>query len=488
MNQTDKTTQVSLTDYKRTKIIATVGPATDNYEKILALIESGANGLRLNFSHGSFDERVRQIKWIRKASKACDKPVAVIMDLQGPKVRLGDFDGMVNVKKGQSLQLKYQSEKDKANVTDQDSYEKTGVLPTQYDLSKKVKRGERLYMFDGRILSTITSVKDGIVHVRIENDGLLIKRKGLNLPDTDFGGDVITEKDKKDLAFGSTQDIDYVAQSFVQTADDLRAMRRLMKNHNMTARLIVKFETKSAIEHMEEIVRESDMVMVARGDLAVEAAAESVPIVQRQLVALGMRFAKPTIVATQMLASMTDRPEPTRAEVSDVATAVLIGADCVMLSDETANGLYPIEAVKVMKKVIRYTEQNTPMKTIYPHHEDSSRQAAVSGAVISLADSIQAKAVVVETKSGASAIQISSLRPDIPLIAVASDTRTAQQLAIVYDVKSYVRPVHKLAAQKLTDWLHQTKVFHKGDIIVTASGQYPGVVGTTDTIKVRVLT
>jgi pyruvate kinase len=476
MSAVSKAPKVSLKDYKRAKIIATVGPSTHSFEGIRELISSGANGLRLNFSHGTNEERVQQIKWIRKASKELGKPVAIIADLQGPKIRLGDFDGMVNVTKGQEMRLKYGAD-----------YQASGMLPIQYDLSKKVKRGERLYMFDGRVRSTITSVKDGIVHVRIENDGLVIKRKGINLPDTDFGGDVITAKDKKDLAFASTQDVDYVAQSFVQTADDLRAMRHLMKGHNMNAKLIVKFETKSAIEHMEEIVQEADMVMVARGDLGVEAELEVVPVVQRQLVAFGLQYAKPTIVATQMLASMTDRPEPTRAEVSDVATAVLIGADCVMLSDETAAGLYPIEAVKVMKRVIRYTEENSPPRPLYPRQDDHSRQGAISAAVIGLAQTVRARAIVAETKSGASAIQISSLRPGLPLIAVTSDIRTSQQLAIVYAVKSFVRPDSRMAATKLTDYLHETKVFRKGDILVTTSGRYPGVVGTTDTIKVRVL-
>lgn len=472
---------VSLKDYKRTKIIATVGPATDSYEKIHDLIASGANGIRFNMSHGTHDERVRQTKWIRKAAKEAGKPVAIMLDLQGPKIRLGDFEGMVSVTKGQELRLDYQKPGEVADVVD------TNVLPIQYDLSKKVKRGERLYMFDGRVRTTVTSVADGKVHVRVENDGVVVKRKGINLPDTDFGGDIITVKDKKDLAFGSTQDIDYVAMSFVQTADDLHNLRRLMKNHNMNAKLIVKFETKSAIEHMDEVVQAADMVMIARGDLAVEAEPEVVPIVQRQLVALGLKYAKPTIVATQMLASMTDRPEPTRAEVSDVATAVMLGADCVMLSDETAAGLFPIEAVKVMKRVVRYAENNSPLRTVYPRIEDKSRQRAISHSVINLAEGIQAAAIVAETKSGATALQISSLRPNIPLIAVTSDQRTAQQLALVYDVKSFVRPVSKQAAEKLTDYLHQTKVFKKGDIVVTAAGQYPGVVGTTDTIKVRVL-
>jgi pyruvate kinase len=276
--------------------------------------------------------------------------------------------------------------------------------------------------------------------------------------------------------------------SFVQTANDIVNIRRILLNLGSSANVIAKIETKAAVDNLEEIVKEVDAVMVARGDLAVETPAESVPIVQRQIIGLGLRYAKPTIVATQMLASMTDMPDPTRAEVSDIATAVLVGADCLMLSDETASGQYPLEAVKVMKKVIRYTERHAPLKAVFTDSpEDHSRQSAISGAVISLAKSIKAKAIVVETKSGATALQISSRRPEIPIIAVTDSVRTAQQLSIIYDVKSYVRPVDKLAAKKLTDWLRENKVLEKGDVVVTASGRYPGVVGTTDTIKVRVL-
>jgi pyruvate kinase len=229
--------------------------------------------------------------------------------------------------------------------------------------------------------------------------------------------------------------------------------------------------------------------MVARGDLAVETLPESVPIVQRQIIGLGLKYGKPTIVATQMLASMTEMPEPTRAEVSDVATAVLVGADCVMLSDETANGQYPIEAVAIMKRVICYTEHNAPVKAVFPSSEERhvSRQIAMSRGIISLSENIGAAAIVAETKSGATALQIASERPAIPLIAVTDEARTAQQLAIVYDVKAYVRPASRQAATKLTDFLREHHVLKKGDIVVTASGQYPGVVGTTDTIKVRQL-
>jgi pyruvate kinase len=279
---TSKAPNVPLTQFKRTKIIATVGPATDSYEKVLALIKAGANGLRLNCSHGTNEERAQQIKWIRKASKEYGKPVAIIQDLQGPKIRLGDFDGIINVQTGQDLRFKYKAD-----------YERTGLIPTQYDLSKKVKRGERMYIYDGKVKTIITSVVDGVVHARAENSGILIKRKGLNLPDTDFGGDIITKKDREDLAFGSTQDIDYVAQSFVQTAVDIRNMRKLLKSLNMDVRHIVKFETRAAIDHIDEIAQETDMIMVARGDLAVETLPESVPIVQRKLIGLGQRYGKP---------------------------------------------------------------------------------------------------------------------------------------------------------------------------------------------------
>lgn len=476
MKQTATAPNVPLEQFKRTKIIATIGPATNSYESILSLIKAGANGIRLNFSHGTHEERSDQIKWIRKASQVYGKPVAIIQDLQGPKIRLGDFDDIVTVKKGQPLSFEYQAD-----------YVATGHLPTQYDLSKKVKRGERIYLYDGKVRTTVTSVRDGVVHVEAENDGILIKRKGMNLPDTDFGGDIITAKDRGDLVYGSAQDIDYVALSFVQTAHDISSLRKLLKGMNSTAKIIAKIETKAAVDNIEEIMQESDAVMIARGDLAVETPAESVPIVQRQIIGLGLRFAKPTIVATQMLGSMTDNPEPSRAEVSDVATAVLVGADCVMLSDETANGKYPIEAVKTMKRVTLYAEGHRPLKVTWPENEDRSRQASISKAVISLAENIEAQALVVETKSGATVLQIATRRSGIPIIAVTSDTRTAQQLALVYNTKSYVRPIDPHAASKLTDWLHKSKVLHRGDIVVTASGRYPGVVGTTDTIKVRVL-
>lgn len=477
MNITKRVPNVAVKDFKRTKILATVGPSTNSYESILELIKAGANGIRLNFSHGTPEERKTQINWIRKASKEYGKPVAVLQDLQGPKIRLGDFEGFIPVEMGQSLRFKYKSD-----------YERSGIIPTQYDLSKKVKRGERIFLFDGKVRTTVTSVRDGVVHATADNDGVLLKRKGMNLPDTDFAGDVITDKDKQDVAFGTTLDIDYVAQSFVQTENDIVELRRILKNLGSNAKIVAKIETVAALDHIEAIVQEADAVMVARGDLAVETMPEAVPIAQRNIVGLCRKYSKPVIIATQMLATMTESSEPTRAEVSDVATAAIIGADCVMLSDETANGRFPTEAVKTMKRIVTYTEKNSPVEAVFRQAPGMfSRQSAICSAVITLADEVNAVAIVAETKSGATALQLAARRPHHPIIAVTSQARVSNQLAIVYGIKSYVRPDSKMAATKLTNWLEKNKVLSKGDTIVTASGKYAGVVGTTDTIKVRVL-
>ncbi len=476
MNTTHQVPQVPIASFKRTKIIATVGPATHSYEAIRGMIAAGANGIRLNFSHGTNEDRLEQIPWIRRASQELGKPVAIIQDLQGPKIRLGEFEGVITIQAGQHLGFAYKAD-----------YEQTGHIPTQYDLSKKVKAGERLYLYDGKVRTKVTSVRDGVVYAKADNDGIIIKRKGINLPDTDFGGDILTKKDMEDIAFGATQDIDYVALSFVQTADDVHRLRKILKSHNSDTRIIVKLETSAAVENLEEIVKATDSVMVARGDLAVETPAESVPVVQRRAIALGQRYSKPTIVATQMLLSMVDMPEPTRAEVSDVATAVFIGADCVMLSDETAMGKYPIDAVKTMKRVLTYAEQHPPFKSVYPDEREHTMQYAISSSAINLAQNISATAIVAETKSGATARDIACQRPNVPIIAVTDQDRVAQQLTLVYGIKSYVRPVSAEAAQRLTEWLRDEKVLKSKDVVITVSGRYPGVVGTTDTIKVRVL-
>lgn len=467
--------------FKRTKILATVGPAVNNAESIDALIHSGANGFRLNFSHGSQEERIEQIEWIRAASKKAKKPVAVLQDLQGPKIRLGNLTQNVEVKKGDTIILDHAAEHD-GKFT----------LPVQYNLAEKVQVGEPVYIFDGKVRTTVTNIpSDTAIELRVENNGVLMSRKGINLPDTDFGGDILTEKDISDIEFGATLDIDFVALSFVQSADDINGLRQRLVGLGSTAHIVAKIETKAAIKPdvLKEIVKASDGVMVARGDLAVEAGAEIVPIIQRQIIALCRKYGKLSIVATQMMASMVDNPEPTRAEVSDVATAVILGADAVMLSDETANGSYPIETVQAMKKTIMYTQENSAVDSISDVlGESANRRNAISEAAVSVAKTIGADAIVAETKTGATAVSIAAFRPNLPIISVTSDIKTAQQLALSYANKSFVEPDGERAGLDVAQRLQSELSF--GDeqtTIIIVSGLQPGVSGETDTIRIRVL-
>lgn len=469
--------------FKRTKILATLGPATSNPETIQQLVEAGVNGFRLNFSHGDYSERDDQIKWVREATEKIGKPVAILQDLQGPKIRLGILkDNHFDVKKGDELILDHA-------VAEHDG---SAALPVQYNLAEKVKVGEPIYLFDGKIRTTVTAISsETAITVRAENDGFLMSKKGINLPDTDFGGDILTAKDLKDIEYGLTKDIDYVALSFVQSPEDINNLRQILVAGGSTAQIIAKIETKAAIKDdvLEEIVKATDGIMVARGDLAVEAGAEIVPIVQRRLIALCRKHGKLSIVATQMMASMVDSPEPTRAEVSDVAGAVIQGADTVMLSDETANGSYPLETVAAMKRVILYTQDNAPVAPIHdPIIAKNAQTDAISTAAVSLAEQLKANAIIAETKSGATAASIAGHRPNLPIISVTSEVRAAQQLGLSYANRSYVRPDGPEAGFDLFKELKSDGFFGEGPAtVIIVSGNQPGVIGTTDTIKVRML-
>ncbi|HYG83525.1 MAG TPA: pyruvate kinase [Verrucomicrobiae bacterium] len=467
--------------FKRTKILATLGPVTSNRETIEKLIIGGVNGFRLNFSHGSHEERDQQIPWIREASNKVGKTVAILQDLQGPKIRLGELKEVTNVKQGDELTLAY------------GATHSGNTIPVQYNLAEKVKSGEPLYIFDGKVRTTVVGVEQSAqaIRVRVENDGVLMSRKGINLPDTDFGGDILTEKDLADIEYGVHQDIDFVALSFVQTEADIERLRELLESKGSKAKVIAKVETKAAIEPetLEAIVKASDGVMVARGDLAVEAGAEVVPIVQRQIIGLCQKYGKLSIVATQMMASMVDNPEPTRAEVSDVANAVIQGADTVMLSDETANGRYPLETVAAMKKVILHTQEHAPVRPVYYSEDRTDMQDAISSAAVTLASQVGATAIVAETKSGVTAESIAAHRPSLPIISVTSEPRVAQQLALMYANKSFLREDGERAGYELAKELKAKNYFGEtaNVTVVLVSGRQPGLIGGTDTIRVRVL-
>ena len=470
------------TIFKRTKILATVGPATHSLEKIASLVDAGANGFRINFSHGAAPDRLEQLGWIREASKASGKHVAILQDLQGPKIRLGILkDNMLNVKPGDVLTLDHAVKEHDGGTT----------LPVQFNLAEKMKVGEPLYMFDGKVQSVVKEIpSDTAVRVEIQNTGFLMSRKGLNLPDTDFGGDILTPKDIEDLEWGATQDFDYVALSFVQTAGDITDLRSRLVELGSSAHVIAKIETKSAIrpENLEEIIRVSDGVMVARGDLAVEAGAEIVPVVQRRIIALCRKHGKLGIVATQMMGSMVDNPEPTRAEVSDVANAVIQGADTVMLSDETANGDYPTETVKAMRNVVMYTQEHSDVMAVDKGEARRRTDAAISYSTVRLAQDINAKSIIAETSTGATAVNIAAFRPNLPIFAVTDHLETAQKLALSYATRSYVRPSGFESAAKLAEELKQDGYFgDESTALVLVSGHSPGQPGTTNNIQVRVL-
>lgn len=471
--------------FKRTKILATIGPATNSAEKIEEIIMAGVNGCRLNCSHGSNEERDQQIKWIRAAAKKKGKSVAILQDLQGPKIRLGFLkDNRLDLRAGDEVILESKEFEHDGGLT----------VPVQYNLADKVKVGEPLSMFDGKIKSIVTDIiSETAIKIEISNDGFIMSKKGLNLPETDFGGDILTAKDMADIEYGANCDYDYVSLSFVQSVNDILKLKQVLLSYGSNAKVIAKIETKKAIEDekkLEEIVKASDGIMVARGDMAVEAGAEVVPIIQRKLIAMCRANAKLCIVATQMLGSMVDNPEPTRAEVSDVATAVVQGADAVMLSDETANGKYPLETVMEMKKVILYTQNHSKIAPIaqLPVGEKSEIYDAISSAAARLAERIEADIIICQTASGATAKTMAAQRPNLPIVSVTANPRVANQLALIYANSAFVRPysedfgINLVKELKESEYL-RTKEDQKDLLTVIVSGDKDKV--GTDTIKVR---
>ncbi len=463
--------------FKRTKIVATIGPASWAPKTMEELMSSGVNAFRLNFSHGTHEEHGNIIKTARHLGKKLERPIAVIADLQGPKIRVGALpkDGIAFVR-GQTVRFAYGAD-----------YEKDGIIPIQHDVSPYVKKDERIFLRDGQILVEVTDVeRKGVITAKVTGPGMLFSKQGMNLPDTDLGGEILTDKDIADLEFAVGAGVDYIALSFVQTPKDITNFKDRIKALGEKTPVIVKFETRMAVEHIDEIVDTADAIMVARGDLAVETEPESVPTVQRRLIELGQQLKKPVIVATQMLESMTQSPTPTRAEVSDIATAVYEGADAVMLSGETASGLFPVEAVRLMKRVIQYTEQHME-KPIPYRFGDPSQENAISAAAIILASQVGAKVIIAETTSGRTARNVSGFRPPLPIVMVTHVERVYDQLAIVWGGKSFYHHDPATASQEVIRRLKSTGSLQKGDIVVVTWGTQRGVTGGTDTLQARVV-
>lgn len=468
---------------KRTKIVATIGPASDSYETLEQLIAAGVNCLRVNFSHvtpAQYPWVEELVKNIRKASKELKKPVAILQDLQGPKIRLGEIKGNhYAIKTGDQIHLTYGVEHD------------GHILPVQHDISQKVKVGDRVFIFDGKIKAIATNVdpENHTVTCTAENAGIVMTKKGINLPDTDFSGDILTPKDLQDVDYGATQDFDYVALSFVHNASDVEMLRAYLAEKNYDAQVVSKVETETSVEpeQLEGIVAASDVVMVARGDLAYEVGPELVPAIQREIIALCQKYAKISIVATQVLGTMTDNPHATRAEVSDIANAVIQGADAIMMSEETAMGQFPLEAVETMKRTILATQENVPVQPLATPDDMESTAAVISHSAVKTAHYLKAAAIVAETKSGATAAYVAANRPSREIIGVTSNPRVAHQMCLLYGVKSFLRADDNNVGYELAEELAGGALLKKGDTIVLVSGQQPGVMGGTDTIRVRTI-
>lgn len=418
---------------KRARILATIGPATDSPEMLEKIIRAGVNACRLNFSHGDYDERIEQINNIRAIEKKLNRHIPIVQDLQGPKIRFGEIKGNhYDIKEGDELGLTYGIEHDGSNN-----------LPSQYDLSDKCVPGDSIFLFDGKIRTVVQRIEGKTVWVKAMNPGFIMSRKAINLPDMRGGAaPVLTDKDLRDLEWSFDKDIDYTALSFVHHADDVRKLREIIRSHGSDRKIIIKLETKAGADpaNLEDIVKEADGMMVARGDLAVEAGPEIVPVVEREIIRLCQKHCKLCIVATQMLGSMVDNPEPTRAEVNDVATAYIEGADAVMLSDETAMGKYPVEAVSTMAQALRYAQAHIGVYDLYDRKPTDEVNGAVADAAVVMADEVEADAIVVASGDDCLTRSVSIQRPTMPILSVMPTDRMANRMSLLFGVRAFTSP------------------------------------------------
>lgn len=460
----------------RTKIVCTIGPSSWDPKTLEELIKAGLDCARLNFSHGFQEEKEAQINLIRSLSKKLNKPIAIIADLQGPKLRLGNIDGIREIKKGENINLSL------SPITDE--------LPIQFNFAPFIKKNQRIFLNDGLVELKVTSVNGSVIKTIAQNDGVVSSNKGINIPDTLVKKASFTDKDYEDAQFALKQGVDYLALSFVQTVDDLSVARKLIKQHNPQTQIIVKIEKQQALDNLEEIIKATDAVMVARGDLGIEIKASQVPIFQQKMIALSRQYQKPIIVATQMLESMIENPRPTRAETSDVANAVLDQVDAVMLSGESASGKYPLEAVRTMHDIIESVESFPEYKRSFSWQNIPPRAlstSALSSSAVTLTQKIGAKVIAVGTKTGATAKTLASFRPEAKIIAIVHDDDLRNQLQLVWGMQSITIPSTQTSDElwtKIVNNLKQSKELTKGDRIVITSGAQIGVSGTTDTIKV----
>ncbi|MDG9704768.1 pyruvate kinase [Streptomyces sp. DH37] len=467
---------------RRSKIVCTLGPAVDSYDQLKTLIEAGMNVARFNMSHGSHPEHEERYHRLRKASQETGRAIGVLADLQGPKIRLETFaDGPVELVRG-----------DEFTITTEDVPGDRTICGTTYKgLPADVSKGEAILINDGNVSLQVIDVDGPRVRCIVIEGGVISDHKGINLPGVAVNVPALSEKDVEDLKFALRMGCDMVALSFVRDAADVRDVHRVMDEVGRRVPVIAKVEKPQAVENMEDVVLAFDGVMVARGDLAVEYPLEKVPMVQKRLIEMCRRNAKPVIVATQMMESMITNSRPTRAEASDVANAILDGADAVMLSAESSVGQYPIETVKTMSKIVQAAEEellSRGLQPLVPGKKPRTQGGSVARAACEMADFLNGKALIAFTKSGDTARRLSRYRAAQPILAFTTEPSTACQLTLSWGVESFVVP-HVDHTDEMVDLvdaeLLKLQRYNSGDTMIMTAGSPPGVPGTTNMVLVH---
>lgn len=455
-----------------TKIVATLGPASENLTTIKKLVKAGMDVVRLNFSHGTHANHAMLISNVRKASKSEKKTVAILQDLQGPRIRIGNIlaNGF-ELTVGQNITLRF----------GESNYKNDNIIPIDLDIAPKLKKNDRILMHDGLVEMKVISQNSNLVVCKVVRSGMILSHKGVNIPNIKITTPVITDKDKQDLKFGLKHNVDWIALSFVGSAEDIVDLRKLIKHYDKSAnvKIMAKIERPQAVKNIDSIIEEVDGIMIARGDLGVEMSPHKVPIIQKQIIKKCMLASKPVLVATQMLDSMINSPIPTRAEVSDVANAVIDHTDAVMLSGETAFGKYPVQTLRMMSNILKETEKS-PFDDMPKGHiivKKDTHYQAVAESVFELVESTNAKAIVVLSRSGFSAQLISRHRPDTKIIALVAEDVIKRQLNIVWGVQAYKVSVKKSLdglIKQTIQLIKKNKLVKKGSNIVIVTGQPVG--------------
>uniref|UniRef100_A0AAU1UGC9 Pyruvate kinase n=1 Tax=Streptomyces sp. NBC_00119 TaxID=2975659 RepID=A0AAU1UGC9_9ACTN len=468
---------------RRAKIVCTLGPATDSYEQIKALVEAGMDVARFNLSHGTYAEHEERYHHVRKASDETGRSVGILADLQGPKIRLGRFrEGPVLLERGDEFTI----------TVEPDIQGDRHTCGTTYDgLATDVTTGERILVDDGKVTLEVTGVDGPRVHTIVIEGGMVSDHKGLNLPGVAVSVPALSDNDQEDLRWALRTGADVIALSFVRSGRDIQDVHRIMEEEDRRLPVIAKVEKPQAVDNIDDIVAAFDGIMVARGDLGVEMPLEQVPIVQKRAIKLAKRNAKPVIVATQMLDSMIDNSRPTRAEASDVANAVIDGTDAVMLSGETSVGKYPVETVRTMGRIIEAAEEDILAKGLPPltdRNKPRTQGGAVARAAAEMGDFLGAKFLVAFTQSGDTVRRLSRYRSPIPLLAFTPTPSTRSQLNLTWGVETFLGP-HVDSTDAMVDQVDELLLQYgrcrKGDIVVITAGSPPGVSGSTNLVRVH---